>query len=169
MNVNSVEVRATRLTDLASLVVDCLNPVFLERKYLAIVEAVPIGEAIGYHANHIANGYPHFVAVDDERVVGVCDVVPTAAPRIAAQQHNATLGVLLLPEYRRLGLGEELVLAALKQCKGKWERIELSVYSHNERAHRLYLRCGFVEEGRRRGAWKLDGMTSDIIDMAIHL
>jgi hypothetical protein len=31
------------------------------------------------------------------------------------------------------------------------------------------LRHGFVEEGRRRNAWKLDGVTSDIIDMALHL
>jgi RimJ/RimL family protein N-acetyltransferase len=169
MNVNSVEVRATRLTDLPSLVVDCLNPVFLERKFLSITVAIPVGEAMGYHSAHVSAGYPHFVAVDGERVVGVCDVSPSAAPRIAAQRHNATLGVLLLPEYRRLGLGEELMRAALKQCAGKWERIELSVYSHNERAHRLYLRCGFVEEGRRRGAWKLDGVTSDIIDMALHL
>jgi len=31
------------------------------------------------------------------------------------------------------------------------------------------LRCGFVEDGRRIGAWKLDGVTSDIIEMSIFL
>ena len=40
-----------------------------------------------------------------------------------------------------------------------------STYSHNERAVRLYRKVGFVEEGRRIGAWQLDGETSDIIDM----
>jgi RimJ/RimL family protein N-acetyltransferase len=166
--VNAVEIRATRLTDLPSLVVDCLNPVFIERKYLAITEAIPIGEAMGYHAAHIEAGHPHFVAMEGERVVGLCDASPSAPTRIAGQRHNATIGMLLLPEYRGVGIGEKLLRAALAECQGKWERVELSVYSHNERAHRLYLRCGFVEEGRRIGAWKLDGVTSDIIDMAIH-
>ncbi len=165
MNDTQIEIRATRLSDLPSLVVDCLNPTFLERKYLAITEAVPIGEALAYHANHIMAGYPHFVAIDGERVVGICDCSPSAAARIAAQTHNATIGMLLIPEYRGQGLGEKLLRATLAACKDRWGRIELGVYSHNERAHKLYLRCGFVEEGRRVGAWKLDGVTSDIIDM----
>jgi RimJ/RimL family protein N-acetyltransferase len=169
MNFSSVEIRPTRLGDLPSLVNDCLNPVFLERKFLAITEAIPVGEAIGYHATSLTAGHPHFVAVVGERVVGLCDVHPTAPPRIAAQQHVVTLGMLLSPEYRGQGLGERLLAPTIAACKGNWERIELSVYSHNERAHKLYLHCGFVEEGRRRNAWKLDGVTSDIIDMALYL
>jgi RimJ/RimL family protein N-acetyltransferase len=162
-------IRATRLSDIPSLVIDCLNPVFLERKYLAITEAIPVGEAMAYHAASIAADHPHFIAVDGERVVGLCDVSPTAPPRIAGQQHNVTLGMLLLPDYRGLGLGERLLNVTVAACKGKWERVELSVYSHNERAHKLYLRNGFIEEGRRRNAWKLDGVTSDIIDMVFVL
>jgi RimJ/RimL family protein N-acetyltransferase len=165
---DSIHVRPTRLGDVPSLVIDCLNPVFLERKYLAITEAIPVGEAMAYHATSITAGQPHFVAVDGKRVVGLCDVSPTAA-RIAGQQHNVTLGMLLLPDYRGLGLGQRLLKVTIDACKGKWERVELSVYSHNERAHKLYLRSGFVEEGRRRNAWKLDGVTSDIIDMALYL
>ncbi len=161
-------IRPTTLADLPS-VVACLNPVFLERKYLAIVEEVPAGEAISYHAINIAAGHPHFVAVDGDRVVGVCDAVPAAPPRIAARAHACTLGILLSADSRGLGLGERLLRITLAACRGKFERVELNVYSHNERAHRLYLRCGFVEEGRRRGAWKLDGVTSDIIDMALSL
>jgi RimJ/RimL family protein N-acetyltransferase len=164
-----VLIRPTRLQDLPSLVNDCLNPVFLERKYLAITEAVPIGEAMSYHATHVAAGRPHFVAVDGERVVGLCDVAPAAAARIAAQAHCATLGMLLTPEYRGKGLGEKLLRTTIAACRDQFERIELDVYSHNQRAHQLYLRCGFVEEGRRRGAWKLDGVTSDIIGMALIL
>jgi len=163
---NTVDIRPTKLSDLSSLV-ECLNPVFLERRFLAIVEAVPVGEAIGYHATNVAAGHPHFVALDGERVVGVCDVVPAAPPRIAALAHVATLGILLSPDYRGRGLGERLLRTTLAACKGRWERIELNVYSHNERAHNLYLRCGFTEDGRRVGAWKLDGVTSDIIEMSI--
>ena len=168
MNPPEIEIRATRLSDLPFLVA-CLNAVFLERKYLAIVEAIPISEAIGYHATKIVTGHPHFVAVASEKVVGLCDVAPAAPARIAAQAHTCTLGMLLAPDYRGRGLGEPLLRATLEACRGKFERVALNVYSHNERAHRLYLRCGFVEEGRQRGAWKLDGVTSDIIDMALWL
>lgn len=165
MSTPDVEIRPTRLTDLPSLV-ECLNAVFLERKYLAIVEAIPVGEAMGYHATNIESGHPHFVAVLGDKVIGLCDAVPAAPTRIAAQAHTCTLGMLLAPDFRGRGLGEPLLRATVAACSGKFERVQLNVYSHNERAHRLYLRCGFVEEGRRRGAWKLDGVTSDIIDMA---
>ena len=162
---DTVAIRPTVLNGLPSLV-ECLNGVFLERKYLAIGEAIPIGEAIGYHATNIAAGHPHFVAVDGGRVVGLCDAVPAAPARMTAQAHVCALGILLAPDVRGRGLGEPLLRATLGACRGKFERIQLNVYSHNERAHRLYSRIGFIEEGRRRGAWKLDGVTSDIIDMA---
>lgn len=165
---NTIDIRPTRLSDLPSLV-ECVNLVFLERRFLAIVEAVPIGEAIGYHATNVAAGHPHFVALDGQRVVGICDVVPAAPPRMAALSHVATLGMSVASDYRGRGLGERLLRTTLAACKGRWERIELNVYSHNERAHKLYLRCGFVEDGRRIGAWKLDGVTSDIIEMSIFL
>jgi RimJ/RimL family protein N-acetyltransferase len=165
---SNVTIRRTELADLPSLV-ECLNPVFEERRFLAIVEALPADEVIAYHRANIEAGHPHFVAVDGDRVVGICDVVPVAPPRIAAQAHNGTLGMLLAPEYRGAGLGERLMRASLEGCRGKFERVQLGVYSHNERAHKLYLRCGFIEEGRRRGAWKLDGVTSDIIEMALFL
>lgn len=168
MTPSDVEIRPTRLSDLPSLV-ECLNAVFLERKYLAIVDAIPIGEAIGYHATKITAGHPHFVAVAGEKVVGLCDVSPAAPARIAAQAHTCTLGMLLAPDFRGRGLGEALLRATLDATRGKFERVALNVYSHNERARRLYLHCGFVEEGRQRGAWKLDGVTSDIIDMALWL
>jgi RimJ/RimL family protein N-acetyltransferase len=160
----SLTIRPTAINDLPSLV-ECLNSVFAEKLYLSITEPILIGDAMQYHANNIAAGCTHFVAVEGDRVIGLCDVTPTAPPRIAAQQHNGTLGMLLAPAYRGRGFGEKLLVAALAATSNKFERIELSVYSHNERAHRLYQRVGFVEEGRRIGAWKLDGITSDIIDM----
>lgn len=166
MTLPSIVHRATRLSDLPSLVA-CLNPVFLERRYLAIVEAIPEPEAIAYHAANITAGHPHRVALLGERVVGLCDIVPAAPARIAAQAHTGTLGMLLAPDVRGQGVGERLLRATLADGRGKFERIQLNVYSHNERAHRLYLRCGFVEEGRRRQAWKLDGQSSDIIDMGL--
>lgn len=161
----NIEIRATTLHDLPSLINDCLNPTFRERLYLSITEAIPVAEALAHHAAHLTDGHPHFVALSGGRVVGMCECSPSAPPRVGGQRHNATLGMLLVPESRGQGLGEKLLRTTIAAAGKRWERIELSVYSHNERAHKLYLRCGFIEEGRRVGAWKLDGMTSDIIDM----
>ena len=43
------------------------------------------------------------------------------------------------------------------------ERVELEVFASNARAVALYRRTGFVEEGRRRCARKLDGIYDDIL------
>jgi len=45
------------------------------------------------------------------------------------------------------------------------ERVELEVFAGNDRARRLYERHGFVVEGVRRGARKLDGRREDVIVM----
>ena len=149
--------------------VDCVNAVFLERLYLAYVEPQKRSNSVAYFASGIANGYPRMVAVDNSTVVGWCDVNPAVSERVSAQRHIGRLGMGLLQPYRGMGLGAKLLSRCIDACIGKWDRIELGVYSHNERAIALYKRSGFVEEGRKREAWKLDGMTSDVIDMAILL
>ena len=149
--------------------VDCVNAVFVERLYLAYVEPQERSNSMAYFASGIADGYPRMVAVDNSAVVGWCDVNPAASERAIAQRHIGRLGMGLLQPYRGIGLGAKLLRRCIDACIGKWDRIELGVYSHNERAIALYKRSGFVEEGRKREAWKLDGMTSDIIDMAILL
>jgi len=166
IDAQNISIRPIAATEIESMV-DCVNAVFLERLYLAYVEPQERSNSVAYFASCIANHYPRIVAVAGDKVVGWCDVTPAASERAMSQQHIGRLGMGLLPPYRGLGLGAKLIASTLLASRGKWERIELSVYSHNERAHKLYLRCGFVEEGRRRGAWKLDGMTSDIIDMAL--
>lgn len=45
-------------------------------------------------------------------------------------------------------------------------RLELTVMAHNEAARRLYRKCGFVEEGRRRECLVVDGSPVDEIYMA---
>lgn len=46
-------------------------------------------------------------------------------------------------------------------------RIELEVFSFNERAYRAYRRVGFVEEGRKRDAIYIRGQYHDVIMMGI--
>ncbi len=46
-------------------------------------------------------------------------------------------------------------------------RVELQVYEHNPRALRVYEKCGFRVEGRRRDALLWDGVRYDSLMMAV--
>jgi RimJ/RimL family protein N-acetyltransferase len=46
-------------------------------------------------------------------------------------------------------------------------RVELEVYAHNPRAQRVYEKCGFRAEGRRRGALLWDGVRHDAVVMGL--
>ncbi|WNV73849.1 GNAT family protein [Geodermatophilus sp. DSM 44513] len=46
-------------------------------------------------------------------------------------------------------------------------RLSLEVYDHNPRAHRVYTKCGFREEGRLRGALLWEGQRHDAVLMSI--
>ena len=46
-------------------------------------------------------------------------------------------------------------------------RVELEVYAFNPRAQRVYEKCGFRVEGRRREALLWDGERVDVLDMGI--
>jgi RimJ/RimL family protein N-acetyltransferase len=46
-------------------------------------------------------------------------------------------------------------------------RVELEVYAHNPRAQRVYEKCGFRVEGRRRDALLWDGVRYDAVLMGV--
>ncbi len=64
--------------------------------------------------------------------------------------------MLVAPVMRRYGLGTQLLEAARKQAR-RWgsERLLLEVRAGNAPAIALYRRCGFSEDGRRRGYYPL--------------
>lgn len=47
------------------------------------------------------------------------------------------------------------------------ERIWLRVFARNPRALQVYRKLGFVEEGRLRRAWRLAGVTDDVIVLGL--
>ncbi len=67
------------------------------------------------------------------------------------------------------GLGTEatrLVLGHAFDVVGL-HRVELQVYAFNPRARRVYEKCGFRVEGRRREVLRWDGGRVDVLDMGI--
>ena len=113
----------------------------------------------------LAKGWSQFYALDENRVVGWCDILPD---KREGQTHCGRLGMGLLPEYRGRGIGARLISATLADALGKGlTRIELEVFASNTRARKLYRKAGFAEEGRKRRARILDGVADDIVIMAL--
>jgi hypothetical protein len=56
-----------------------LDFVAKERRYLAFLEAPPIGATRDFVLNNIERGYPQLVALSGGEVVGWCDVMPKAS------------------------------------------------------------------------------------------
>ncbi|HEY9023748.1 MAG TPA: GNAT family N-acetyltransferase [Burkholderiaceae bacterium] len=142
-----------------------LDIVAREKKYLALTQAPPLAKSIDFYRGVISSDFPHFVALDGDRVVGWCDVSPVFGH---SRQHVGVLGIALVPEARGLGLGTRLLQAAIGKS---WERgltrIELSVRADNAPARMLYERLGFEHEGVLRRAMRIDGAYLDCHAMAL--
>lgn len=143
----------------------CLDSVARERLYLSFVKAPPLASAREFVRSNIAQDVPQFVAVHEGVVVGWCDISPMSQEGFT---HSGSLGMGVHKGYRRRGVGEQLIRATLeKAIKQGLERIELEVFASNEPAIRLYEKLGFVVEGTKKQARKLDGVYDDIICMAL--
>ncbi len=136
-----------------------------ERKYLTLLEAFPLAQTREFVLGLIERCDPIFVALANGEVVGWCDIQRHPFP---AHSHRGTLGMGVVPEYRRRGIGARLMDQTLNRAFAVgFIRIELSVRADNLRSIRLYEKLGFVREGVLRDAVFVDGEFYDTIAMAL--
>ena len=142
-----------------------LDFVARERRYLAFLEAPPLESTRAFVLNNIKQGYPQLVAVSAGEVVGWCDVMPKPRPIYA---HGGVLGMGLLPQFRRQGIGERLIRQSLAAARAfGLHRVELTVRENNAGAIELYKKVGFAIEGLQRDAIQVDGAYENVILMAM--
>jgi len=142
-----------------------LDLVARERRYLAMLEAPPIEEFRDFVENIISRRYPQFVALSVGEVVGWCDVLPKTWPIYA---HSGVLGVALLPALRGQGLGRRLIERTLHAARAfGLSRVELTVREDNRNAIALYRKLGFVTEGVKRHALRIDDRYENQVLMAL--
>jgi len=73
-------------------------------------------------------------------------------------------------DFRGRGLGQRLIDRTIADAKQKGlERIELEVFASNTPAIKLYEKVGFVVEGVKQKARKLDDIYDDLIEMALFI
>ena len=142
-----------------------LDFVARERRYLSFLEAPPFEEVRAYILGNIEQGYPQMVALSAGQVVGWCDASRKPRPIHA---HSSVLGMGLLPEFRRRGLGERLIQRTLAAAREfGFHRVELTVREDNANAIALYKKVGFEIEGLQRDAVLVDGAYANLILMAV--
>lgn len=102
----------------------------------------------------------------DGEVVGSCGLHPAhSSPR---RRHALYLGISVLSQAQGKGVGAAM-MQAMCDYADNWAaalRLELSVYTDNERAIALYRRFGFVIEGTFKGYVMRNGRYVDAYAMA---
>jgi len=108
--------------------------------------------------------YAFFVAEAGDALVGFCEVYGNVFRRLA---HRGLIVIGVRAAHTGNGLGTAMLRAAERWARRRGlRRLELDVSIRNRRAHRLYRRLGFVEEGRRRDTWVIGGRFFDDIIMS---
>lgn len=105
------------------------------------------------------------VAEEDGRIVGCLTARGGKRP---CNRHEVVVGVSVHRDFRNRGIGTRLMEQVIRWAKERGlRRIELTVYSRNEAAIRLYERLGFHIEGTRRHAFLHDGEWIDAVLMGM--
>lgn len=104
------------------------------------------------------------VAVSADEIVGVITVVDN--------RHGCgEIGMMVATDRRGRGVGQQLLSIAIESARARGlHKLALSVFPHNAAAISLYLKFGFVEEGRRpKHMRRANGELWDLIEMGLLL
>jgi RimJ/RimL family protein N-acetyltransferase len=142
-----------------------LDSVARERKYLSVFETFSVRAMRDFVLHQNKTSGPAFVAHRAGEVIGWCDIRRHALPAFA---HRGSVGMGVVAEWRRRGIGFRLLDAALDAAfRQGFARVELEVRTDNARAIALYDKIGFVREGILRDSFFIEGEYFDAIAMAI--
>jgi RimJ/RimL family protein N-acetyltransferase len=154
-------IRPTEIADAFGLSA-CIGNVARERMFLATTAGFSPVQTREYLELVRKKGGVQLVVLEEGGdIVGWCDIAPQT---FEGQWHAGRLGMGLLAGYRGRGWGKRLLAQALEGAFLKdIERVELEVFSSNQRAVRLYRNAGFREEGQKRKGRKVDDRYEDIL------
>jgi RimJ/RimL family protein N-acetyltransferase len=106
-----------------------------------------------------------------ERSARVVGHIELRGGRVRAELHRAVLAMGMLLPYRGQGHGRRLLQTAIEWARdeARLSYLDLGVFVGNDRARRLYEQMGFVVQGLRCDAFRVDGSVIDDIPMTLAL
>ena len=117
----------------------------------------------------IANGFPHFVAESDGRLVGYAYASSYRAR--SGYRFVVEDSVYVAEELRGCGIGKRLLTTVIAECEKLGFRQMIAVIGDSENAGSiaLYERCGFQHVGRFNGIGFKFGRWLDSVQMVLAL
>ena len=149
-------------------VVDALNSVIREDKYLLIVNEIKdLPSELEWFRGAEAAGMRYLVARVNGKVVGGASLTPFKGKR----SHIAEFGIYIIESHRDLGIGTVLTKELIEAARSsRYETLQLSTFSSNKRALHVYKKCGFKRCGKLTHEIKFqDGTYADRILMELPL
>jgi ribosomal protein S18 acetylase RimI-like enzyme len=145
-----------------------VDAVARERRYLASTTGFPEDITREFVRNIEKNNLAQFYALDGEMVVGWCDILPR---QYEGFRHVGVLGMGVIALHRGKGIGKHLLWSALNHAKivNGLEKVELEVFKSNTVAISMYESMGFIREGERINARKLDEQYDNVVLMGKRL
>jgi ribosomal protein S18 acetylase RimI-like enzyme len=112
----------------------------LVRRALAQVAPEPLYRTLEVVLSNLSAGYPQFVAIVANEVVGWCNIVPGDD----TSSGHLTGGVV--EGFRGRGIGTALIVAALAQAESKgMVKVQLEIPADDVQASRFLARFGFAD------------------------
>jgi len=162
-------IRDAKVSD-ANEIVEYMKKVTIETHYMITrpeeVLDVPMEKSI--IRSHLSNPRKlMIVGILDDRIVSLLSFSAFRRKRVS---HSGELSLSVLKDYWGLGIGSAMMETLIEWARKKGiVRIQLEVLEDNERAINLYKKFGFVVEGRKRKAVKLEEGFKDTLIMALIL
>lgn len=144
-----------------------VDTVARERRYLASISGFTIEETLDFIRQILGGAGAQYVALENREIVGWCDIL---RHKFEGFEHVGVLGMGVISSHRHRGIGKNLLRATMDAAARMGiSRVELEVFASNEPAIGLYKAWGFVQEGIKKDARKIDGQSDDIVCMAFFM
>ena len=159
-----VIIRPARPED-AEGIVDSINQVGREKIHL-LVEEFPLSveeereylEGLDRDRNLFLVVVSGGQATGEGRIVGGVGVFQDRGGRSPKTRHLCGVGLHLIREYRGQGIGTRLLELAVEWARQQgYLKMDASIFSTNAASLALFRKLGFVEEGRRRCQFLVEG------------
>jgi phosphinothricin acetyltransferase len=156
-----VSIRIAQEKDLPTIV-DIYNSTIPSRIVTADLAPVSVESRQDWFLAHNSETRPIFVKIIDQRVVGWLSFQDFYGR--PAYQYTAEISLYIAPNYRRQGIGQQMLQYGIEKCSELGIKTLLGfIFGHNEPSLNLFKKFGFQTWGNLPKIAELDQMERDLV------